>query len=223
MFPSEDDHVVTAPYNALLAASCLVADADCVLPIENQALADITARTHRSSNSSSRGGAGLSEPACGAGPSAGSLPPEGLAAVKSGGASGNKPWDAMNGIAADMLLHLTAGMRFEGSLNVDLNDITSNLVPFPRMHFLLSGMAPLGAPRDIGRLAAPRSMDQVGCSGCAGVATRAMHCTGSEPGVLLCARAQTPFTLGRCFLLAPLLQLFGEAFTACFTPHFIFT
>jgi hypothetical protein len=39
----------------------------------------------------------------------------------------------MNGIAASLLLNLTSSVRFEGSLNVDLNDITMNLVPFPRV------------------------------------------------------------------------------------------
>jgi len=27
-------------------------------------------------------------------------------------------------------------MRFEGSLNIDLNEITTTLVPFPRLRFL---------------------------------------------------------------------------------------
>jgi len=39
----------------------------------------------------------------------------------------------MNGIAASMLLNMTSSMRFEGSLNVDLNDITMNLVPYPQV------------------------------------------------------------------------------------------
>ncbi len=34
-------------------------------------------------------------------------------------------------------------MRFPGSLNVDLNEITSTLVPFPRLHFLTTSLAPL--------------------------------------------------------------------------------
>lgn len=34
----------------------------------------------------------------------------------------------MNGVAATALLHLTASVRFEGTLNVDLNDITMNMV-----------------------------------------------------------------------------------------------
>lgn len=151
VFPSEDDHVVTAPYNALLAAARLVADADCVLPVENQALADMCTRSERGagSASSSSGGVGTAVPGFRAASSSG------------GGGAGDKPWEAMNGIAASMLLNLTAGMRFEGSLNVDLNDISSNLVPFPRMHFLLAGMAPLLGSRDVGRLVAPRSLDQV--------------------------------------------------------------
>ncbi len=67
----------------------------------------------------------------------------------------------MNGVAANMLLNMTSSVRFEGSLNVDLNDITMNLVPFPRMHFLIASQSPLAAPRDKARLAAPRTLDQV--------------------------------------------------------------
>lgn len=76
--------------------------------------------------------------------------------------AGAKPFDGMNGIAASLLLNMTSSMRFDGSLNVDLNDITMNLVPFPRMHFLLSSMSPLTSSRDVGRMAAPRTLDQVG-------------------------------------------------------------
>ena len=33
--------------------------------------------------------------------------------------------------------------RFEGSLNVDLNEITMNLVPYPRLHYLMASQAPI--------------------------------------------------------------------------------
>lgn len=46
VFPSEDDDVITSPYNAMLSAAKLVEHADCVLPIENQALIDICNRCH---------------------------------------------------------------------------------------------------------------------------------------------------------------------------------
>ena len=41
LFPSEDDDVITSPYNSMLALSELVDHASTVLPLENQALLDI--------------------------------------------------------------------------------------------------------------------------------------------------------------------------------------
>lgn len=49
----------------------------------------------------------------------------------------------MNNIVANMLLNLTSSSRFEGSLNIDLNEITTNLVPFPRLHYLLTSLSPI--------------------------------------------------------------------------------
>eukprot|EP00918_Siedleckia_nematoides_P010711 GHVU01023392.1.p1 GENE.GHVU01023392.1~~GHVU01023392.1.p1 ORF type:complete len:340 (+),score=58.04 GHVU01023392.1:67-1020(+) len=53
------------------------------------------------------------------------------------------PFDSMNQIVAEVLSDLTSSTRFHGSLDVDLNEITTNLVPFPRMPFLLSARSPL--------------------------------------------------------------------------------
>lgn len=41
VFPSEDDDVITSPYNHVLALNKLIDDADCVLPLQNSALLDI--------------------------------------------------------------------------------------------------------------------------------------------------------------------------------------
>lgn len=49
----------------------------------------------------------------------------------------------MNSLVARLLTDLTASMRFAGDLNVDLNEITTNLVPFPRLHYLLSSVSPM--------------------------------------------------------------------------------
>jgi len=38
---------------------------------------------------------------------------------------------------------LTASLRFKGALNVDINEFQVNLVPYPRIHFLLSSLAPI--------------------------------------------------------------------------------
>ncbi|CAG9462416.1 unnamed protein product [Pedinophyceae sp. YPF-701] len=141
VFPSKDDDVITSPYNAALSLAKLAEHADCVLPVENQALMDVV------ENIAARGTGRVR---------AGSTA-DGVAA----GATGEKPWDRMNGIAANLLLNLTSSVRFEGQLNVDLNEITMNLVPFPRMHFLMGAMSPLAAPADVGRAAAPRAVDQV--------------------------------------------------------------
>lgn len=65
----------------------------------------------------------------------------------------------MNNIVANMLLHMTSSSRFDGSLNVDVNEITMNLVPFPRMHFLVSSLTPLYALADIH--IPPRRLDQM--------------------------------------------------------------
>jgi tubulin epsilon len=37
-------------------------------------------------------------------------------------------------------------MRFSGPLNVDINEITMNLVPFPRLKYLLACTAPTSDP-----------------------------------------------------------------------------
>ena len=41
------------------------------------------------------------------------------------------------GCGAVQIANLTSSVRFEGSLNVDLNEVATNLVPFPRMNFLV--------------------------------------------------------------------------------------
>lgn len=60
-------------------------------------------------------------------------------------------------------------VRFEGQLNLDLNEVTTNLVPYPRLHFLLASMTPLGAATTAAaasRQAGARSIDQVGPGWC---------------------------------------------------------
>ena len=48
-----------------------------------------------------------------------------------------------NSIVANVINNMTCSMRFEGDLNVDMNEITMNLVPFPKLHFLQSSLSPL--------------------------------------------------------------------------------
>merc|ERR1719203_853883 len=38
---------------------------------------------------------------------------------------------------------MTASLRFDGELNVDLGEFQTNLVPFPRLHFMTTSLAPV--------------------------------------------------------------------------------
>ena len=42
-----------------------------------------------------------------------------------------------------MVSSLTASLRFDGALNVDITEFQTNLVPYPRIHFMLSSYAPV--------------------------------------------------------------------------------
>ena len=58
-------------------------------------------------------------------------------------------YERENTLVAHVLNNMTSSMRFPGILNVDMNEITMNLVPFPRMHFLASSVAPLYSVLDV--------------------------------------------------------------------------
>ncbi|KAH7091848.1 tubulin alpha [Auriculariales sp. MPI-PUGE-AT-0066] len=49
----------------------------------------------------------------------------------------------LNRLIAHVVSSVTASLRFPGSLNVDLNEFQTNLVPFPRIHYPLSTYAPM--------------------------------------------------------------------------------
>ncbi|KAN0009579.1 hypothetical protein ACTFIU_006874 [Dictyostelium citrinum] len=49
----------------------------------------------------------------------------------------------LNRMIAQVISSLTSSLRFPGQLNVDINEFQTNLVPFPRIHFLLASYAPL--------------------------------------------------------------------------------
>ncbi|KAG7254008.1 hypothetical protein CRUP_028569, partial [Coryphaenoides rupestris] len=84
VFPSEEDDVVTSPYNSVLAMKELTEHADCVLPVENQSLVDILAKVS-------------------------SLSVSGVTAdASSRGGRSPRPFDSMNNIIANLLLNLTS-------------------------------------------------------------------------------------------------------------------
>merc|ERR1711993_42470 len=49
----------------------------------------------------------------------------------------------LNKLIAQVISSLTASLRFDGALNVDVTEFQTNLVPYPRIHFMLSSYAPV--------------------------------------------------------------------------------
>ncbi|GMM36606.1 alpha-tubulin [Saccharomycopsis crataegensis] len=52
---------------------------------------------------------------------------------------------SLNTLIAQTISSVTASLRFNGSLNVDLNEFQTNLVPYPRIHFPLVSYAPISS------------------------------------------------------------------------------
>ena len=48
----------------------------------------------------------------------------------------------INRLIAQVFSSVTSSMRFGGSMNIDLNDLTTNLVPYPDLNYLLASYAP---------------------------------------------------------------------------------
>lgn len=155
VYPSAEDDVITSPYNSVLAMRELTEKADCVLPIENQALVDIVNKIGQAVPSARTGKRVYSS--VGGNVKAGSEITAGDGGLTK--PSDEKPFDSMNNIVANLLLNMTSSARFEGSLNVDLNEITMNLVPFPKLHYLVSSQSPLYSLTDVNL--PPRRLDQM--------------------------------------------------------------
>ncbi|KOC70391.1 Tubulin epsilon chain [Habropoda laboriosa] len=115
VYPIVAQDVITAPYNALLATKELIEYATCVFPIENESLLDICNTQLKQKNNRDQINYNIW---C-------------------------KPFQDMNSIVVNVLLHLTSGSRFPGSLNMDMNEIATNLVAYPKLHYIFSSVSPL--------------------------------------------------------------------------------
>ncbi|XP_043671542.1 tubulin epsilon chain-like isoform X2 [Vespula pensylvanica] len=115
IYPAGMEDVITGPYNTLLATRELIEHATCVFPAENNALLKMCETQIRNSDNMDQ-------------------------------ANFNAlclPFQDMNSIIVNMLLHLTSGSRFPGNLNIDISDLATNLVPYKRMHYIFSNVRPI--------------------------------------------------------------------------------
>merc|ERR1719282_761613 len=55
-------------------------------------------------------------------------------------------YEKLNQVIAKVVSSMTASLRFDGELNVDLGEFQTNLVPFPRLHFMTTSLAPVISP-----------------------------------------------------------------------------
>merc|ERR1719433_1473931 len=60
-------------------------------------------------------------------------------------------YGTLNRVIAKVISSMTAALRFDGELNVDMNEFQTNLVPFPRLHFMTTSLSPLVTAESKGR------------------------------------------------------------------------
>lgn len=82
--------------------------------------------------------------------------------VRDAGCSQNGSTDnaAANALGAYLLSSMTLSLRFDGTLHQELSEFGTNLVPYPRLHFLTAALAPLST---VSRPASRLSVSEMTC------------------------------------------------------------
>jgi len=62
----------------------------------------------------------------------------------------NPNYGDLNHLVSSVMSGITCSLRFPGQLNSDLRKLAVNLIPFPRLHFFLVGVAPLTSKQSKG-------------------------------------------------------------------------
>ncbi|QQP41766.1 Tubulin alpha chain, partial [Caligus rogercresseyi] len=89
----------------------------------------------------------------------------------------------LNRLIAQVTSSVTASLRFEGSLNMDLNEFQTNLVPFPRLHFPLVSFAPVTNSTQFGQ--ETLSVDELTTS-CFSPTSQMVKCNATKGKYMAC-------------------------------------
>eukprot|EP00439_Symbiodinium_sp_Y106_P083082 s260_g22.t2 len=106
---------VVEPYNTVLCVHSLLEHTDVTIMYDNEALYDICRRKLASHWTGHDRNLDIERPT----------------------------YTNLNRLIAQIISSLTASLRFDGALNVDITEFQTNLVPYPRIHFMLTSYAPV--------------------------------------------------------------------------------
>lgn len=99
VYPTEDDDVVTSPYNSILANAQLIEHADCVFPMDNHALQEFAQLERQQADLAVRRNKSIAMT---------DSPVKAKASASSSSRSSkSKGFDEMNAVAARMLCHVS--------------------------------------------------------------------------------------------------------------------
>ena len=120
---------VVEPYNSILTTHTTLEHSDCSFMVDNEAIYDICRRNlgierPNYENLNRLIAQGWSSPF---------MIPKGR----------KERWIDQVANVTIVVSSITASLRFDGSLNVDLNEFQTNLVPYPRIHFPLAAYSPV--------------------------------------------------------------------------------
>jgi len=130
---SESSDVVVAPYNTCFALRQLIEHADCVIPVDNDALQAVAEKgdgRRAAAGERRRRSSGGAAAAFASGLRSGApLSSDANFSVAEPTKRKQAAFDTMNAIAAQMLSNLTCSMRFPGQQNMDIGEITTTSSP----------------------------------------------------------------------------------------------
>lgn len=121
--------VITSPYNSVFSLASLADSADIVIPFDNEAIgACISSLGEKKLN-----------------PDKTSSARHATAYTAQADPSGKlrRPFREINMVITSSLSCMTSSMRYGGDSNVDLNELSVNLVPFPDLNFVCTSLSPL--------------------------------------------------------------------------------